>query len=60
MWVVMVIVMFGILYNFGKSADDAGIDVWNIIKHVLIFILAMLFLPLLIIFGRTKSKKNAP
>lgn len=56
--VVFVFVMSGILYNFTESASDAGLDLWDVVKKFLLFVGAMLFLPLVIIFGRTKTRKD--
>jgi hypothetical protein len=60
MWVVIVIVACSIITIFTESFSDYG-DwdlVWHGIKKIIFFLLAMMFLPLVMIFGRTKERKS--
>lgn len=59
MWVVMVIVFGSILGAFKSSSEDFDFPYyWKVAKPFVIGIFGLIFLPLLIIFGRTKERKT--
>lgn len=62
MWVAIVVIVLGIISIVVRSASEQSVEwgvIWHVTKKIFGYFLAMIFLPFVIIFGRTKAKERS-